>query len=167
MPPPSRVVVADSSPLISLDACNQLALLRRLYSRVIVPEEVERELSVGGATGLPRGLTRTHRKWIEVLTLNAPPAPALVAVLDPGEAEVIALALQVGCPLVLLDEKTARSVAHTSGLQVVGSLGILWRAKNEGLLPAIKPSTDLMLSRGVQLSKNLVDSMLRRAGEIP
>jgi predicted nucleic acid-binding protein len=56
MPPPSSAVVADTSPPISLDACNQLDLLRKLYSRVVVPRAVEVELSVGGTTGLPRGL---------------------------------------------------------------------------------------------------------------
>lgn len=66
MPPPSSAPVADTSPLIALDACNQLDLLRKLYTRVLVPRAVERELSVGGATGLPRGLTRAHRKWIRV-----------------------------------------------------------------------------------------------------
>jgi predicted nucleic acid-binding protein len=167
MPLLSRVIVVNTSPLISLDACNQLVLLRKLYSRVIVPKEVERELSVGGATGLPKGLTRAHRRWIDVLALSAAPDPALVAALDPGEAEVIALAIEISCPLVLLDETAARAIARASGLQVIGAIGVLLHAKNEGLLPAIKPSTDLMLSRGVLLSRSLIDSVLRRAGELP
>jgi uncharacterized protein len=167
MPPPSSVVVADTSPLISLDACNQLDLLRRLYARVIVPKEVERELSVGGTTALTKGLTRAHRKWIKVRTLRTPPAPVLVAALDRGEAEVIALALEIGCPLVLLDEQPARTAARDAGLQVIGAIGVLWRAKIKGLLPAIKPSTDLMVSRGIRLSNSLIEYVLRRAGEIP
>ena len=166
MPPPSSVVV-DTSPLISLDACNQLDLLRKLYARVIVPQAVELEVSAGGATGLPRGLTRAHRKWIEVRALRTAPAPALVAALDPGEAEVIALALEIGCPLVLLDETAARVIAEASGLQVAGAVGMLLRAKNKGLLPAVKPSIDLMLSKGVRLRRSLIDSVLRSAGEMP
>lgn len=166
MPPPSSVVVADTSPLISLDACNQLDLLRRLYARVIVPKEVERELSVGGTTALTNGLTRAHRKWIKVRVLRTPPAPVLVAALDPGEAEVITLALEIGCPLVLLDEPPARAAARAAGLQATGAIGVLLRAKKEGLLVAIKPSTDLMISQGIRLSNSLIDFVLRRAGEI-
>lgn len=165
MPPFSSLVV-DTSPLISLDACNQLDLLRNFYANIMVPKEVERELSVGGATGLPKGLTRAHRRWIKVRTLRHPPSQALVATLDYGEAEVIALALEIRCPLVLLDETSARAVARAAGLQVTGTIGVLLRAKNEGILPAIKPSTDLMLSRGVRLRKSLIDSVLRRTGEI-
>ena len=134
MPPPSNAVVADTSPLISLDACNQLYLLRKLYSRVVVPQAVKVELSVCGTTGLPKGLTRAHRKWIQVRGVSTPLAPALVAALHLGEAEVIALALELGSPLVLLDETAARKLARDRGLQVTGAIGILLRAKNKGLL---------------------------------
>lgn len=167
MPPPTSPLVADTSPLISLDACKQLGLLRKLYGSVVVPRAVERELSVGGTTGLPKGLTRAHRKWIGVRTLGAAPPPALVAALDIGEAEVIALALEIGGPLVLLDETAARKIARAWGLQVTGSIGVLLRAKNIGLLPAVKPSIDLMISRGVQLGGDLIDAVLRGAGEAP
>lgn len=167
MPPPSSAVVADTSPLISLDACNQLDLLRKLYSRVVVPQAVELELSVGGATGLPSGLTRAHRRWIKVRVLSTPPSPALVAALDAGEAEVIDLALEIGSHLVLLDETAARAVAKSRGLQVTGALGVLLRAKKKGLLPAVKPPIDLMLSRGILLGSGVIESVLRVAGEVP
>jgi predicted nucleic acid-binding protein len=167
MPPPSSPVVADTSPLISLDACNQLDLLRKLYVRIVVPRAVEQELRDGGVTGLLKGLTRAHRKWIGVRTLRIPPPPPLVAALHLGEAEVIALALEIGSPLVLLDERAARKIARARGLQFTGAIGVLLRAKNKGLLPAVKPSIDLMLSRGVQLGSDLIDAVLRDAGEAP
>src|SRR5438874_2130409 len=134
MPTSSNHVVVDTAPLISLDACDQIDILRRLYSHVIVPREVDRELSVGGETALPNGLTSAHRKWIRVRTLRSKPSHSLLAALDRGEAEVISLALEIGCPLVLLDEPRARSVAGAMGLQCVGTLGLLLRAKNDGLL---------------------------------
>jgi predicted nucleic acid-binding protein len=166
MPTPNSLVVSNTSPLISLDACNQIELLRALYKRVLVPAEVERELSVGGATGLSKGLTGAHRRWIKVRRLRRPPAPALLAALDAGEAEVIALALEIKCPLVLIDEPPARAAALAMGLQVAGTVGVLWRAKNLGLLSAIKPSTDLMISKGVRLGDSFINSVLRQAGEI-
>jgi predicted nucleic acid-binding protein len=95
------------------------------------------------------------------------PSPALAAALHLGEAEVIALALEIGSPLVLLDETAARKIARARGLQVTGAIGILLRAKNKGLPLAVKPSIDLMLSEGVQLSGGLIDSVLHGAGEVP
>lgn len=165
MPTPNSLVVSNTSPLISLDACNQIELLRALYKRVVVPAEVERELSAGGTTGLSQGLTGAHRRWINVRCLRHPPAPTLLAALDAGEAEVIALALEIKCPLVLIDEPPARAAALAMGLQVAGTVGVLWRAKNLGLLSTIEPSINLMISKGIWLNKNLIDSVLRRAGE--
>jgi predicted nucleic acid-binding protein len=167
MPTSGSFVVVNSTPLISLDACNQLDLLRALYAQVIVPEAVERELAAGGTTALPKGLTGGHRKWIQIRRLRTRPAPALLAVLDIGEAEVIALALELGSPLVIIDEREAHAVAQAEGLQPVGTLGVLLRAKTEGLLTVIKPSIDLMVSKGVWFSKGLIESVLRLAGEAP
>ena len=166
MPTSSNQIVVDTAPLISLDACDQIDILRQLYSHVVVPRAVDRELSVGGNTALPNGLTLAHRKWIRVRTLRSAPSRSLLAALDRGEAEVITLALQIGCPLVLLDEPRGRDVAREMGLQCVGTLGLLLRAKNDGLLDAIRPSIDLMRSKDIWLGESLIESVLRQAKEI-
>jgi predicted nucleic acid-binding protein len=48
----------------------------------------------------------------------------LRASLDAGEAEAIALALELSADLILLDEKDGRSVAARAGLRVTGVLGV-------------------------------------------
>ena len=90
---PVRAVVVNATPLISLDCCGQLELLRSFYTRVIIPEAVQAELRCGGSTGLPFGLIPPHLEWIEVLPLNNPPSSELLSWLDDGEASVIALVL--------------------------------------------------------------------------
>jgi uncharacterized protein len=69
----------------------------------------------------------------------------LAAALDPGEAEAIALALELSADLILLDETDARSEAERGGLRVNGILGVMPRAKREGRmskrLPALPPET--------------------------
>lgn len=165
MPRQNRQIVADTGPLISLDACNQIQLLRELFSPVIVPREVARELRVGGPTGLPKGLTPSLRKWIRVQALKESLDQVLGGALDVGEAATIALALERRCPRVLLDEPLARQVARTLGLNCVGSLGVLMAAKRQGLIAAVKPSIDLMVKNGVWLKKDLIDQALREADE--
>jgi predicted nucleic acid-binding protein len=44
--------------------------------------------------------------------------------LDPGEAEAIALVLELSAGLILLDEKDGRSMADRAGLRVTGLLGV-------------------------------------------
>src|SRR4051794_9301516 len=103
MSTPSSLIIVNASPLLALDACNQIDVLRSLYTRIVVPGAVDKELSAGGARPLlPGGLTASHRVWIEVLPLSAPLKASLATQLDPGEAAVIQLALELGTSLVLI-----------------------------------------------------------------
>ena len=104
MSAPGDVIIVDTGPLLALDACRQIEVLRSLYTRVVVPDVVEKELSAGrGRVLLPAGLTAAHRVWIEVLQPASPPKAALLAQLDPGEAAVISLALELSATVVLID----------------------------------------------------------------
>jgi|ERR1044072_3744265 predicted nucleic acid-binding protein len=161
---PGRVVV-NTTPFLALGACNQIDLLRSLYDRVVVPEEVLRELSLGGVTSLSTGLTAAHLKWVEVLPLSNPPSATLLGKLDPGEAHVIALALELGFEWVVMDERKGRKLAANHGLEVIGSLGILLKAKGAGLLPAVKPCIDAMISQGIWIDAALAALVLRTVGE--
>jgi predicted nucleic acid-binding protein len=161
---PGRVVV-NTTPFLALGACNQIDLLRLLYDRVVIPEEVRRELSLGGATALPTGLTTAHLEWVEVQPLSNPPSTVLLGKLDPGEAEVIALALELGFERVVMDERKGRRLAADHGLEVIGSLGILLKAKGARLLPAVKPCIDAMTSQGIWIESALAALVVRKAGE--
>jgi hypothetical protein len=165
MSTPSSIVVSNSTPLIALDACNQLDLLRTLYGRLIIPEEVDREISIGGSTGLPTGLTPDHRVWIEVQPVSSPPSTALLARLDAGEAEVITLGLEMGASLVLIDEKRGLKIAREQGLNVLGSVGVLLLAKKKGLLSEVKPHLLEMYLKGISLSYSLIEWAIIQAGE--
>ena len=74
-------------------------------------------------------------------------ARLLATTLDPGEAEAIALALEMSADLILMDERDGRSAAERAGLPVTGVLGVLLRAKNEGQIQLIKPEVDALRTR--------------------
>lgn len=85
---------------------------------------------------------------------------------DRGEAEALALAYsQEAATPILLDDERARRVARDAGLFVIGSAGILGRAKEAGLIPSIRlPLADLQPA-GLYLGDGPMQRLLELAGE--
>lgn len=148
--------MADASVLIALDQLGLLELLRSLYTTVALPPAVFREASVA----------RTLPNWLIVEPLSLPlPSSLHAAGLDAGEAEVVALALERGSRLVLLDDLDARLVAEQVGLTVTGTLGILIDAKERQLLNVVSTEMDKLRVFGFFISSELYQRALRLAGE--
>jgi predicted nucleic acid-binding protein len=161
-------VVSNTSPLLNLAIIDRLDLVRQQFGKVHVPQAVIAELRLDEL--LP-GSDRIERAidagWIQVQAVDD---SALVQVLqrdlDWGEAETIALALQLSADRVLLDEREARQVAKSLGLETTGILGILLRAKNEGRIASLEKETDLLQNRaGFRIDRQLLESILRAGGE--
>ena len=66
-------------------------------------------------------------------------AQALMLGLDQGEAAAIALAIQLDLKEILPDERDGRALAKTLGLEPVGVLGILLRAKHSVVTTSVAP----------------------------
>jgi predicted nucleic acid-binding protein len=158
-----RMIIADASPLMMLARSGLIDVLRVLAGKVIVPEAVWNECIGGGARpGATAILSARQAGHIEVradAVLNAP-LPALGA----GEVSAIALAMELGCP-VLMDERLGRRVASLHGVRVIGSAAILIAAKERGLIPAVKPVLLDWRAAGYFLSEALLRAVLQRAGE--
>jgi predicted nucleic acid-binding protein len=89
----------------------------------------------------------------------------LLALLDRGEAEVIALTEELEAQEVLLDERAARAIAITRGLPVIGTAGLLVGAKDRGFIPAVRPFLTRMQAEGVRYSQRFIETLLGRLGE--
>ncbi len=63
----------------------------------------------------------------------------MLSLLHKGEAEAIALAVDLKADTVIIDEQEGRRLATQTGLTVTGVLGVLLRAKLAGQIPAVKP----------------------------
>ena len=97
---------------------------------------------------------------------NRPLVEALRQHLGAGEAEAIALALEGGAELLLMDERLGREAARRVGVRVVGVAGVLLEAKRKRLIPAIKPYLDLLRDvTGFRLGDDVYAQILRDAGE--
>ena len=92
--------------------------------------------------------------------------PLLITTLDAGEAAVIALSRELNANLVLIDERKARKVARNIyGLRVIGTAGILVKAKKMGLLDNIASLLQIMRDSGYRIGDSIVDAALKQAGE--
>ena len=159
------IVVCDASPIISLASIGRFGLLRQLYEKVCVPDAVYEEVTRAGKRAGAGELASAD--WVERRTLgNDFLARALYGELDMGESEAIALAVEIGADLLLMDERQGRAVAGRFGLKVAGVLGILIEAKQKGLLDRIEPVLDELQSRaGFRISPELRQRVLHSQGE--
>jgi predicted nucleic acid-binding protein len=167
------VVVSDASPLICLSAIRQFNLLRLLYGEVLIPAAVWQEIThipaFSPAASPQVAEDASAAGWLQITTAsNRPLVTQLETLLDPGEAEAIALAVEHASSLLLIDERDGGQVARTLNVPLTGTLGVLLRAKALGHIPAIKPLlTELVEQHHFRLHPDLLHRVLAEAGEVP
>ncbi|MBE9077987.1 DUF3368 domain-containing protein [Romeria aff. gracilis LEGE 07310] len=146
-------IVSNSAGLIALERIQRLDLLPRVYSTLWIPQAVEAEIGF-------------ETDWLLVQTVEN---QALVANLKTqvgaGESEAIALALEIKNIPVLLDDKKARRIAKQLGLQVTGTVGMLLKAKKQGIVSAIEPILDALENVDFRVSSELRTLALELANE--
>lgn len=154
------MIVADAGPVISLARIERLGLLHELYDEVLIPPAVDDEI-----TRHPDGFGGPRPVWVRTLQLrDGAAAAALMRPMHAGEAEAIVLSQEQGRWL-LIDEATGRKVAVSSGIQVIGTLGVLLDAKRAGLIPQLDAVLVRLRQTGFRASDELLEGVLRAAGE--
>lgn len=162
------VVVADSSPLVYLARLGRLELLRLLYSEVLIPDAVWREVAVEGRefTEGRALLAAASAGWVRVESC-APAAeeePSLQR-LDDGEREAITLAIRLRA-LLIIDEAEGRAAATKLGVKLTGTLGVLVQATRRGLVPRLQTELDrLMVETNFRCADELIADALKAVGE--
>jgi predicted nucleic acid-binding protein len=157
------LIICDSSPLIALSLCNELRLLDDLFSEVIVPEMVYHEINKPG-----KPEAGNIAAWAQGKVQRAGNQRLLQAInrtLDAGETEAIALYWEKSADFLLIDEQKGRKIASQEGIRIIGTMGILLRAKQQGLIVAIRPFVDLLRNSPIRLSEGLFKKALELAEE--
>jgi predicted nucleic acid-binding protein len=136
------IVVTNASPIINPATIGRLEWLSDIYGRIIVAVAVDYEGTVRGH-GQPAALELQTWPWFEtrhvldrVLVANVERA------LGAGEAEAIALAVEMHADRMLLEARRGRAAAARFSLPVIGLLGVFVVAKHHGYLSAIHPVLD-------------------------
>jgi predicted nucleic acid-binding protein len=162
------LVASNTSPISNLAVIGRLSLLRSQFQEIWIPGAVQSELhQLSDPAALKEIQQALQDGWIKPRVLREDHVARLLeADLDPGEAEAIALALELSADLILLDERDGRSAAERAGLRVTGVLGVLLRAKTDGQIPLIKPDIEALRTQArFFLSARLQEKVLAIAGE--
>ena len=161
--------VSDSSPLIHLAKIEALELISRLYSRILIPPAVWREVveESDGRPGAVEMEKAVAAGWmVKQAAKNETLVVALRQTLDNGEAEAVALATELHPESVLLDDKLARQMARRLGVPVTGTLGVLLRAKQVGPIVEVRSLITRLQSEGdYYIDPGLIERALLAAGE--
>jgi len=82
-----------------------------------------------------------------------------------GEAEVIALGLENPNSRLILDDTLGRRIARLQSLRFTGTVGVIVKAKQSGIVSAVFPVIVALREAGLWLSNEVVTEVLRQAGE--
>ena len=156
------IVFSNTTPFIALSSIRQLDLLPRLFQRIYVVEQVVAECRAGGHIIVP-DLVRFS--WIQVVGSTPIQHSSRLLELDKGEKHTLDMACKYSADWVLIDEKVGRNVAEYLGLKVVGTLGVLLKAKQAGLISSFIRCTAEMQSHGIYYHPLLINKLATVAGE--
>lgn len=157
-------IVCDTTVLLYLSRIGHIDLLPALFDGVWVPDAVRLELDMGRLlrrdTVDPRDLAWLTQASVSREMMSALPSNRL----GPGEQAVIAFAHSQGV-IAGLDDLQARQLAEALGLRVAGTLGLLLRAKQMGIIPAVRQLVDAAIAEGFHMGPALYRDVLELAGE--
>lgn len=153
-----RKIIVNSTPLIALAKVNKLEILKGMYEHIIIPEAVYKEVTEKDDVASQR--VEAAWEWIEVRKVDSDlDCRMYKAKLHDGEVEVMLLAQEIGADAVVIDDGAARKTAEYLELPLTGTLGVMIKAKQRGLLEAVMPVVQQMEQNGIFFSKELKEKI--------
>lgn len=150
----SEIIITDTSCLILLKKIDEIDLLKALADKVFITETIKNEFG----SPLP--------DWIQIkLPSNKFYQQILEMDLDPGEASAIALSLETDNAILIIDDLKGRNVAEKLRLKYSGTFGLILRAKQKGIVTAIRPILIKIQQTNFRFTDSLFQTILDEAGE--
>ena len=144
----SKIVIVDTSCLISLSNSDSLNLLKSTYSEVYITNEIQTEFK----EKLP--------VWIKLLNPSKKQVDIFSKVLDLGEASALALALENPNSLLIIDEAKGRKIAKEHKINIIGTIGFLMNAQKTGIIKDAFPIIIRIVNAGFRISNDLLNKLI-------
>jgi uncharacterized protein len=156
-----KVVIADTGALISLIHIGQLDLIEEVFGDFYIAKAVWDELQNYDNPDFDVSILKDIESKVKVIkTINH-----LSVIMDYGESESAILYEELNANYLLIDDNKARLIAESLNINCIGTLGLLIKAKQKGLLTELKPLFKKLLLFGRFFSKKLLNDILVKLGE--
>lgn len=149
-----KIVIADTSFLIAIQKLQLFNQIQILYNEIYITQKIADEFKLP----LPEWIIIQQPANLEVQKV-------LSLILDPGEASAIALAYDYKNVILIIDDLKARKEAIKLGFKLTGTLGVLYRLKQEGLVSSLKNEIFHLTEIGFRISPKIIEEILKNAGE--
>lgn len=154
MPQEYNIVIADTSCFILLDKIDELSLLQKIFHTVTTTEDIATEFR----KELP--------PWVQIKPVSNKEYQLILQVeVDNGEASAIALSIETGNALLIIDDNKGRKLAAKLNLAYTGTLGVILKAKQAGIIPYIKPIIEKIQRTNFRFSEKNYKELLLLANE--
>jgi predicted nucleic acid-binding protein len=153
------VIIGDSSALVALAVVNQLELLEKLYDRLYIPQAVFDEVT---QIGKPQSDKLRQFLQSKVKRVNLTLTQLGLGL---GELEAITLYKELDADVLLIDDNRAKKYASLNGVTVIGSLGVLIKAKEKGHIEKVGRLLAELQKSEVYISHKLIEKVLEICGE--
>jgi predicted nucleic acid-binding protein len=95
-------------------------------------------------------------EWIKIMAVkDAGKTTAFSRFIDVGESSAIALAMEIGGALLIVDDWEARQFALNLGLKITGTLGVLVRAHRQNIISDLSAAVSRLKEVGFHLPVNI------------
>lgn len=159
-----RKWVLNASPLILLGKVGHIDLLEALCMKMVIPAAVAAEVCAGPRRDASQDWLK-GRAQAHICPIDQVDPLVRAWDLGAGESEVLTWARQNPGYEAILDDRAARDCAIALGIPVRGTLGIVLAARQEGLIPRVRPIFQRLLDAGMRIAPDVLDTALSLAGE--
>lgn len=160
-------VISDTGPIIALAKINCLSILKTMFSEILIPPVVYRELFGKSGTEWEE-IEPALNDFVKVMDSHQSDNATefVIADLDEGERQAIKLASNMReNVLLLIDDKAGRESASRLNIPVTGTIGILLMAKEKGWLTNVTKLIDKLRNSGYWFSDELIEIAKKLAKE--
>ena len=156
-------IVSNTTPILSILKIGKLDLLREIYGEITIPNAVHQEIETGRNKVYYQDLRLLN--WIKIEDIKNTDSRAYFVDLDDGEAEVLILAKESNADLVIMDEVMGRRYARQLEFSITGTIGILLKAKANGIISSVSKLLTELSEKGTWLSPKLISKAKELANE--